>query len=218
MLSKIENLKRIEESGIVAVVRAENPDQALKIAEAVKAGGIQAIEITMTVPGAIDVIKKLTEIYNNNEILIGAGSVLDAETARICLLAGAEYIVSPTLDVETIKLCNRYQKIVMPGAMSVTEVLRAMEAGADIVKIFPATLFGPKIIKAIKGPLPQAPLLPTGGVSVDNVAEWIKAGSFAVGVGDALTAGAKRGDYEEVTETAKEFIKRIKATREEMRM
>ena len=218
MLSKIENLKRLEESGIVAVVRAENPDQALKIAEAVKAGGIQAIEITMTVPGAIDVIKKLTEIYNNNEILIGAGSVLDAETARICLLAGAEYIVSPTLDVETIKLCNRYQKIVMPGAMSVTEVLRAMEAGADIVKIFPATLFGPKIIKAIKGPLPQAPLLPTGGVSVDNVAEWIKAGSFAVGVGDALTAGAKRGDYEEVTETAKEFIKRIKATREEMRM
>ena len=126
--------------------------------------------------------------------------------------------MSPTLDVETIKSCNRYQKIVMPGAMSVTEVLRVMEAGADIVKIFPATLFGPKIIKAIKGPLPQAALLPTGGVSVDNVAEWIKAGSFAVGVGDALTAGAKRGDYEEVTKTAKEFIKRIKATREEMRM
>ena len=102
----------------------------------------------------------------------------------------------------------------MPGAMSVTEVLRAMEAGADIVKVFPATLFGPKIIKAIKGPLPQAPLLPTGGVSVDNVAEWIKAGSFGVGVGDALTAGAKRGDYEEVTKTAKEFIKRIKTARE----
>ena len=218
MLSKIENLKRIEESGIVAVVRAENPDQALKIAEAVKAGGIQAIEITMTVPGAVEVIRDLSQTYQKNEILIGAGSVLDAETARICLLAGAEYIVSPALDVETIKLCNRYQKIVMPGAMSVTEVLRAMEAGADIVKIFPATLFGPKIIKAIKGPLPQAPLLPTGGVDVDNVAEWIKAGSFAVGVGSSLTAGAKRGDYKEVAEMAKEFIQRIKATIEEIQI
>jgi 2-dehydro-3-deoxyphosphogluconate aldolase/(4S)-4-hydroxy-2-oxoglutarate aldolase len=218
MLSKIENLKRIEESGIVAVVRAENPDQALKIAEAVKAGGIQAIEITMTVPGAIDVIKKLAETYNNNEILIGAGSVLDAETARCCILAGAEYIVGPALNEEVIRLCNRYQKVVMPGAMSVTEVVKAMEAGADIVKIFPATLFGPKIIKAIKGPLPQAPLLPTGGVNVDNVAEWIKAGSFAVGVGSSLIAGAKRGDYKEVAKMAKEFIQRIKATREEIQI
>jgi len=146
MLSKIENLKRIEESGIVAVVRAENSDQALKIAEAVKAGGIQAIEITMTVPSAIDVIKRLTETYNNNEILIGAGSVLDAETARYCILAGAEYIVGPALNEEVIRLCNRYQKIVMPGVMSVTEVVKAMEAGADVVKIFPATLFGPKLM------------------------------------------------------------------------
>jgi len=212
-MSKIENLKRIEESGIVAVVRAENSEQALKIVEAVKAGGIQAIEITMTVPGAIDVIKELTRTYNNGEILIGAGSVLDAETARICLLAGAEYIVSPTLDIETIKLCNRYQKIVMPGAMSVTEVLRAMEAGADVVKIFPAALFGPKIIKAIKGPLPQAPLLPTGGVNLDNVNQWIEAGSFAVGVGSALTGGAKKGDYDEVNRTAKEFVKKISSIR-----
>lgn len=213
MMSKIENLKRIEESGIVAVVRAESSEQALKIAEAVKAGGIQAIEITMTVPGAIEVIKELSRTYIKGEILIGAGSVLDAETARFCLLAGAEYIVSPAFDVETIKLCNRYQKIVIPGAMSVTEVLRAMEAGADIVKIFPATLFGPKIIKAIKGPLPQAILLPTGGVDLNNVAEWITAGSFAVGVGSVLTAGAKKGDYDEVTRTAKEFIKKIRITR-----
>jgi len=213
MMSKIENLKRIEESGIVAVVRAESSEQALKIAEAVKAGGIQAIEITMTVPGAIDVIKELVRTYSNSEILIGAGSVLDAETARFCLLAGAEYIVSPALDIETIKLCNRYQKIVMPGAMSVTEVLRAMEAGADVVKIFPAELFGPKIIKAIKGPLPQAPLLPTGGVNLNNVDQWIIAGSFAVGVGSALTGGAKKGDYDEVTRTAKEFIKKISSTR-----
>ncbi|MCK4259181.1 MAG: bifunctional 2-keto-4-hydroxyglutarate aldolase/2-keto-3-deoxy-6-phosphogluconate aldolase [Halanaerobiales bacterium] len=216
MLSKIDTLKRIEESGIVAVVRAETPEQAIKIAEAVKAGGVEAIEITMTVPGALDVIKELAQTYKNNEILIGAGSVLDAETARTCLLAGAEYIVAPSLDEETIKLCKRYQKVVMPGAMSVTEVVRAMEYGADVVKIFPATLFGPKIIKAIKGPLPQAPLMPTGGVSVDNVAEWIKAGSFAVGVGSALTKGAKTGDYDQITKTAKEFIKRIKAAREEL--
>jgi len=213
MMSKIENLKRIEESGIIAVVRAESSEQALKIAEAVKAGGIQAIEITMTVPGAVEVIRDLAQTYQKNEILIGAGSVLDAETARICLLAGAEYIVSPALDIETIKLCNRYQKIVIPGAMSVTEVLRAMEAGADVVKIFPAELFGPKIIEAIKGPLPQAPLLPTGGVNLNNVDQWIIAGSFAVGVGGALTGGAKKGDYDEVKRTAIEFIKKIKSTK-----
>jgi len=213
MLLKIENLKRIEESGIVAVVRADSSEQALKIAEAIKAGGIQAIEITMTVPGAVEVIRDLAQTYQRNEILIGAGSVLDAETARICLLAGAEYIVSPALDIETIKLCNRYQKIVIPGAMSVTEVLRAMEAGADVVKIFPAELFGPKIIEAIKGPLPQAPLLPTGGVNLNNVDQWIIAGSFAVGVGGALTGGAKKGDYDEVKRTAIEFIKKIKSTK-----
>ncbi|RCW53002.1 MULTISPECIES: bifunctional 2-keto-4-hydroxyglutarate aldolase/2-keto-3-deoxy-6-phosphogluconate aldolase [Halanaerobium] len=215
-MSKVEDLKRIEETGIVAVVRAENAEKALKITEAVKAGGIDAIEITMTVPGAVDVIKQLTDEYSRDEILIGAGSVLDAETARACILAGAEYIVSPSLDEETIAMCNRYQKAVMPGAMSVTEVVKAMKFGADIVKIFPATLFGPKIIKAVKGPLPQAPLMPTGGVSLDNVKDWIKAGSLAVGVGSSLSKGAKTGDYEQVTETAKEFIRLIKEARAEM--
>jgi len=216
MLTKSMVLKRIEETGIVAVVRAENPEQALKIAEAVKKGGIQAIEITMTVPGAVEVIKELAKAYPNQEIIIGAGTVLDSETARACILAGAEYVVSPGTDFETIKLCNRYQKVVMPGCMTVTEVLKAMEAGADVIKVFPATLFGPKIIKAIKGPVPQAPLLPTGGVNLDNVAEWIKAGSLAVGVGSSLTAGAKKGDYEAVTNTASEFVKRIAETRKSM--
>jgi len=215
-MSKVEDLKRVEETGIVAVVRAENAEKALKITEAVKKGGIDAIEITMTVPGAVDVIKQLTDEYSKDEILIGAGSVLDAETARACILAGAEYIVSPSLDQETIEMCNRYQKAVMPGAMSVTEVVKAMKYGADIVKIFPATLFGPKIIKAIKGPLPQAPLMPTGGVSLDNVKDWIKAGSLAVGVGSSLSKGAKTGDYEKVTETAKEFIRLIAEARSEM--
>lgn len=215
-MSKIEDLKRVEKTGIVAVVRAENAEKALKITEAVKKGGIEAIEITMTVPGAVDVIKQLTDEYSKDEILIGAGSVLDAETARACILAGAEYIVSPSLDKETIEMSNRYQKAVMPGAMSVTEVVKAMKYGADIVKIFPATLFGPKIIKAVKGPLPQAPLMPTGGVSLDNVKDWIKAGSLAVGVGSSLSKGAKTGDYDQVTKTAKEFIRLIKEARAEM--
>ncbi len=216
-MSKLENLKRVQETGIVAVVRAETAEQALKITEAVKNGGIEAIEITMTVPGAVDVIKKVTEEYSSDEILVGAGSVLDAETARACILAGAEYIVSPSFDKETVELCNRYQKACMPGAMTVTEVVTAMETGADVVKVFPATLFGPKIIRAIKAPVPQAPLMPTGGVSLDNVKEWIKAGSWAVGVGSALSKGAKTGDYEQVTETAKEFIRLIKEAREEMK-
>jgi len=216
-MSKLDNLKRVQETGIVAVVRAETAEQALKITEAVKNGGIEAIEITMTVPGAVDVIKKVTEEYSSDEILVGAGSVLDAETARTCILAGAEYIVSPSFDKETVELCNRYQKACMPGAMTVTEVVTAMETGADVVKVFPATLFGPKIIRAIKAPVPQAPLMPTGGVSLDNVKEWIKAGSWAVGVGSALSKGAKTGDYEQVTETAKEFIRLIKEAREEMK-
>lgn len=213
MLEKTVVLQKVTETGLVAVIRAESAEKAIQLAEAVKAGGVKAIEITLTVPGALEVIKKLVETYQNKEILIGAGSVLDAETARACLLAGAEYIVSPALDIETIQLCNRYQKVVMPGAMSVTEVVRAMEAGADIVKIFPATLFGPKIIKAIKGPLPHAPLMPTGGVSLDNVADWIQAGSIAVGVGSQLTAAAKTGNFAQVTKTAKEFIQRIQDAR-----
>ncbi len=213
-MDKWEILREVSETGLVAVVRAENADQALKLAKAIKAGGVKAIEITMTVPGAVDVIKEMNE-QSGDEIILGAGSVLDAETARACMLAGAKYIVSPSLDKATIEICNRYQVPVMPGAMSVTEVVKAMEYGADVVKVFPATLFGPKIVKAIKGPLPQAPLLPTGGVSLANVKDWIKAGSFAVGVGSALTGPAKGGDYQKVTETAREFIRLIKEARSE---
>ncbi|RCW55354.1 bifunctional 2-keto-4-hydroxyglutarate aldolase/2-keto-3-deoxy-6-phosphogluconate aldolase [Halanaerobium sp. ST460_2HS_T2] len=215
-MSKLNDLNRIKNNGIIAIVRTKTFEKALKTTEAIKKGGIDTIEITMTVPGAVDVIKQLTDEYSKDEILIGAGSVLDAETARACILAGAEYIVSPSLDEETIAMCNRYQKAVMPGAMSVTEVVKAMKYGADIVKVFPATLFGLKIIKALKGPLPQAPLMPTGGVSLDNVKDWIKAGSLAVGVGSSLSKGAKTGDYEQVTETAKEFIRLIKEARAEM--
>lgn len=209
-------MNRIAATGIVAVIRAESPQQALRITEAVKAGGVTAIEITMTVPGALDVIRELAASYTRGEVLVAAGTVLDSETARACLLAGAEYIVSPGTDIETIRLCHRYQKLVIPGVATPTELMRAMQAGAAVCKVFPASLFGPKIISALKGPFPQSRLLPTGGVNLDNVSEWIKAGSFAVGVGSELIAGASAGDYDMVTCTAKEFINRIKKSREEM--
>lgn len=213
MLVKEEVLFHIRESGLVAVVRAESAEQAEKIADALVAGGTAAIEITFTVPGAVDVIKALAAQYQSGEMIIGAGTVLDAETARAAILAGAQYVVSPCLNVEMVKLCNRYRVACMPGAMTLKETVEALEAGADVVKIFPGELFGPAIIKAIKGPLPYAPLMPTGGVSLDNAAEWIRAGSVAVGVGSTLTAGAKTGDYAAITNTAKQFIERIKEAR-----
>lgn len=206
-------LKKISDCGVVAVVRAENAEQAVKIADACAAAGIAALEITFTVPGAADVIKKLAEVYNKGEIIVGAGTVLDPETARAAILAGAQYVVSPCLNVETVKLCNRYQIACMPGAMTIKEVVECMEAGADIVKIFPGELFGPAIIKAIKGPIPQAPLMPTGGVSLENAGDWIKAGAVAVGVGGSLTAGAKKGDYQSITEVGRQFVEKVRQAR-----
>jgi 2-dehydro-3-deoxyphosphogluconate aldolase/(4S)-4-hydroxy-2-oxoglutarate aldolase len=203
-------LSRIQESGLVAVVRAESAEQAEKIAEALVAGGVAAIEITFTVPGATDVIKTLAAKYQSGEIIVGAGTVLDSETARIAILAGAQYVVSPCLNRDMVKLCNRYKVACMPGAMTIKETVEAMEAGADIIKIFPGELFGPAIIKAIKGPLPYAPLMPTGGVDLANLADRNKAGSVAVGVGSTLTAGAKTGDYGSITRIAKQFVEKIK--------
>ena len=214
-MDKEQVISRITEGGLVAVVRAESSEQALKIADACIKGGVVGIEITFTVPGADQVIRDLVKVYGNGDMIIGAGTVMDPETARIAILAGAQYIVSPYLNLETVKLCNRYRVPCMPGAMSIKEVVEAMEAGADIIKIFPGELFGPKIIKSILGPIPYAKLMPTGGVTVDNVGEWIKAGAVAVGAGSALTKGAKTGDYESITKTAQEFIRRIKAAREE---
>ena len=171
------------------------------------------IEVTMSVPGAIDVIKELAVYCNREEITLGVGSVLDPETARAAILAGAEYVVTPCLNPSVIKLCNRYQVPSMPGAMSVKEVVEAMEAGADIVKVFPGELLGPQFIKAVHGPIPQAPLMPTGGVAVDNVREWFAAGAVALGVGGSLTAGAKTGDYAAVTAAARLFVEKIKEAR-----
>ena len=210
---KLKVLGRVIESGLVAIVRTNSSDQAARIAEACARGGAAAIEITFTVPGASAVIEALAKQYASGEILIGAGTVLDPETARIAILAGAQYIVSPSVSPETARLCNRYQIPYMPGACTMREIVDAMESGADIVKLFPGETLGPAFVKAVKGPLPQASLMPTGGVSVDNVAEWIKAGAVAVGVGGSLTAGAQSGNFQQVTDTAKQFIERIQQAR-----
>jgi len=212
-VDKEKILTRITESGIVAVVRAENADQAKKITDACIKGGVAAIEMTFTVPGAHKVIEELAKTYSPDEIILGAGTVMDSETARIAILSGANYIVRPYFNLAVVKTCNRYRTACMPGAMTIKEVVEAMEAGADIIKIFPGEAFGPKIIKAIKGPIPYAKMMPTGGVSVDNVGEWIKAGAVAVGAGGALTAGAKTGDYESITRIGKEFVEKIKEAR-----
>jgi 2-dehydro-3-deoxyphosphogluconate aldolase/(4S)-4-hydroxy-2-oxoglutarate aldolase len=210
---KLKVLGKVIESGLVAIVRTNRSDQAARIAEACARGGAAAIEITFTVPGATAVIEALAKQYASGEILIGAGTVLDPETARIAILAGAQYIVSPSLSPETARLCNRYQIPYMPGASTMGEIVDAMECGADIVKLFPGETLGPAFVKAVKGPLPQASLMPTGGVAVDNVAEWIKAGAVAVGVGGSLTTGAQSGNFQLVTDTAKQFIERIQQAR-----
>ncbi|NLA73647.1 MAG: bifunctional 2-keto-4-hydroxyglutarate aldolase/2-keto-3-deoxy-6-phosphogluconate aldolase [Clostridiales bacterium] len=206
-------LTKIQNSGIVAVVRADSSEKAERITDALIEGGVAAIELTFTVPKAHKVIEALAAKYTPEEIILGAGTVLDSETARISMLSGANYIVSPYFDAKTVKLCNRYRIAVMPGIMSVKEAVTAMEAGADILKVFPGELFGPKIIKALNGPLPHAKMMPTGGVTTENVGEWIKSGAVAVGAGGALTKGAESGDYKNITKTAKEFIKNIKEAR-----
>ncbi|MCD6323151.1 MAG: bifunctional 2-keto-4-hydroxyglutarate aldolase/2-keto-3-deoxy-6-phosphogluconate aldolase [Clostridiales bacterium] len=214
-MSRQELVTRIKDNGLVAVVRAESAEKAYRIVDACIEGGVAGIEITFTVPGAHKIIEDLASKYTSGDIILGAGTVLDPETARIAILSGAQYIVSPNVNLDTIKLCNRYQVPSMPGAMTIKEILEAMEAGADIIKIFPGNLFGPAIIKSVMGPIPQAPMMPTGGVSIETVKDWIEAGAVAVGAGSSLTNGAKTGDYAAITAMAKEFLKRIKEARGE---
>lgn len=215
-MEKSKVINSLTECGLVAVVRANNAEEAIKIADACLEGGCTGIELTFTVPGAHKVIEALATKYSKGEMMLGAGTVLDSETARTAILSGANFVVSPGFNEDAAKLCNRYAVPYIPGCMTITEVLRAMESGADIVKIFPADLFGPTIIKDIKGPLPQAKMMPTGGVDVSNVDQWIKAGAVCVGAGSSLTKGAKTGDYAAITKTAKEFIAKIKEARAEM--
>lgn len=213
-MKRQEVLKRITDAGVVAVVRGDSKEEALKVVEAVAKGGIKIMELTMTVPNPIDVIKEVADKYKGTDIVVGAGTVLDTETARACILAGAEFIVSPSLDVDTLKLCNRYKIAVMPGVMTVKDAITAMEYGVDVVKVFPANLYGPSVIKSFKGPLPQGDFMPTGGVTVANIHEWVEAGAVAVGTGGDLTKGAKTGDFELVEKTAREFVEAYRKAKE----
>ena len=183
-MSRESTLKRIVDAGIVAVVRSESSDSLVKVVQALAEGGVGAAEVTFTVPDAIEVIRQVRREVGD-AIVLGAGTVLDSETARAALLAGAEYIVAPTMNLDVIRLCRRYDKAVMPGAFTPTEILAAWEAGADIVKVFPADVGGPAYLKAIRGPLPQIRLMPTGGVNLTTAENFLEAGACCLGVGSA---------------------------------
>jgi 2-dehydro-3-deoxyphosphogluconate aldolase / (4S)-4-hydroxy-2-oxoglutarate aldolase len=206
-MTKAAVLASLKEIGLVPVLRAESVDKALALAEAIAAGGVTVLEITMTVPGAIQVMRKLAE--QRPDILIGAGTVLDAETARACILEGAKFVVSPALNVKTIEMCHRYSIAALPGALTPTEVVNAWQAGADVVKIFPASAMGgAKYLSSLKAPLPQVEMIPTGGVSLDTAKSFLDAGAFALGVGADLvnTKAMSEGKPEIVTDSAKKYL------------
>lgn len=214
-MEKIAVLKALREIGLVPVLRAQSVDQAMALAAAVAAGGVTVLEITMTVPGAIQVMRKLAE--QRPDILIGAGTVLDAETARMCILEGAQFIVSPALNLKTIEMCHRYSIAVLPGALTPTEIVTAWQAGADVVKVFPANAMGgAKYLSSLKGPLPQVEMIPTGGVMLGTAAEFLEAGAFALGVGSDLVAAKEieAGRPEVITEVAKKYLAIVKEFRE----
>jgi len=214
---KFSILERIHSKGIVAVIRANSAQSGKRIADAVYQGGIPAIEITMTVPGAVGIIESMADYYRDQDMILGAGTVMDAQTARICILAGAQYIVSPCFKPEIITMCHRYSVPVMPGIGTLTELVNAMEMGVDVVKAFPGNVLGPGFIKAVHGPVPNANIMPTGGVSPSNVEEWLKAGAFALGMGSALTKPkGKEGDYENIRKTAELVVEKIASFRSKL--
>lgn len=209
-------IARLREEALVAVVRAKNPEHGEKVVDAIIEGGIHFIEITMTMDkgNPIAFIERLTNKYKDREeVVIGAGTILDAETARMAILAGAQYVVSPGLDLDTVRLCNRYRVPMMPGVMTPTEAIQALEAGCDVLKVFPGNILGPAVISTYKGPLPQAEFMPTGGVDIDNVDKWLKAGAFALGTGSSLTAGAKTDDFAAVSQKARDFVEAVRCFR-----
>ena len=206
-MQKAEILNTLRKIGLVPVLRAESEEQALALATAVAAGGVTVMEVTMTVPGAIRVMRRLAE--QRPDLLIGAGTVLDAETARMCILEGAQFVVSPALKIATIEMCHRYGVPVIPGALTPTEILTAWEAGADVVKVFPAnSMGGAKYLKSIKAPLPQIELVPTGGVSLATAEEFLEAGALALGVGADLVnpKAIAEGHPETITENARKYL------------
>ena len=212
-MKKQEVRALIEEIGIVPVVRASSPQEARFAAEAAWQGGIPIVEITMTVPGALDVISELVKTMP--KLLVGAGTVVNQDLAFKCFDAGAQFLVTPGFSQQTVAAAHNLDLLIMAGALTPTEVMTAWDAGVDFVKIFPCgNMGGPSYIKALKGPLPQANLMPTGGVSLENVSEWINAGAVAVGVGGNLTAGAKSDDFASITRIARQFVDKIKEVRE----
>ncbi len=214
MRTKQEMLQLVADTGAVAVLRIPDPAKVMPVFDALKDGGVKCIEITMSTPHAIEVIAELSKTVPE-DIALGVGTVLDPETARAAILAGAEFVVAPTTNFDVIRMCQRYDKVVMPGAFTPTEILAAWEAGADVVKVFPGSIGGPEYLKAIKGPLPQIALLPTGGVSVENAAEFIEAGAIAVGIGGKLIdkQAMAEGKFEIIREKARKLVTSIAAVK-----
>lgn len=209
-MSSRKHLERILKTKIVAVLRATSGEKLVRVAEALLAGGVEAIEVTFTVPNALAVIEQTAKTLGDR-VLLGAGTVLDSETARAAILAGANYIVSPTLNLETIRLCRRYDVMVMPGALTPTEILTAWEAGADIVKVFPSEITGPRYLKALKGPLPQVRLMPTGGVDLTTANDFLNAGAVALGIGSALVEPKwiESGDFNAIEQRARQYVELV---------
>lgn len=214
-MTKFEQMEKIENSGIVAIIRNDTNHDLIQVVDAIHSGGIDVVEITMTTPGALDAVGSVTKRYGSN-LLIGVGSVLDTETARMAILSGAEFIVSPITKPDVIELCNRYGKVVMPGAFTPTEILRAWELGADYVKVFPADIVGAPYIKAVKAPLPQISIIPTGGIGLNNAAEFINSGSAALGVGSTLVSKQTiaQKQFKKLTEISQKLVAAVKKAKE----
>jgi len=217
MAAKHEVLTALRTSGVVAVIRSENPQDLVSVAKALSRGGVKFIEITMTVPGALDVIRDARAEFDGTDVYIGAGTVLDASTAEAAIAAGSQFVVGPGTDLEMIRLCNTHGVAVMPGAFTPSEVIHAWRSGGDVVKIFPADIGGPEYLKALKEPLPQVQLLPTKGVNFDTAAAYIKAGAIAVGSGTFLVNKAliAAKDYARLTENAKRLIQIVRDAKED---
>jgi 2-dehydro-3-deoxyphosphogluconate aldolase / (4S)-4-hydroxy-2-oxoglutarate aldolase len=213
-MNRIDVVQAIEANGVVAVIRLKEPEKLRAVVDALAEGGVRALEVTMTVPRAIEMIAQLAPTLPEG-FLLGAGTVLDPETARLAILAGARFVVGPVFRPEVIAMCHRYDVAAMPGCFTPTEILSAWEAGADIVKVFPATALGPGFFKDVRGPLPQVKLMPTGGVTLDNAGDWIKAGAVAVGVGTALldAKAIASGAYEVIAANARKIVGNVRGVR-----
>jgi 2-dehydro-3-deoxyphosphogluconate aldolase / (4S)-4-hydroxy-2-oxoglutarate aldolase len=215
-MAKNDDLDRVIDGGIVAILRASSGEQLVQAAEALYEGGINVLEVPLNVPNALEIISAIDQKLGD-KILLGAGSVLDPESARTAMRAGAEFIVAPVVNLDVIRMCTRYGKLVMPGAFTPTEVLTAWEAGADIVKLFPAEIGGLKHLKALRAPLPQVRLLPTGGVRLDSIGDFLRAGACAVGLGNGLIekSALEQGNMQRIRDLASQYVQAVRTARQE---